>query len=90
VEGGGRDHLLTVRAAAARLGVSTATVYKLVARGDLPHIRVSNAIRLNPADLASYLDQAGDGMRRPPPPDRQLELPAGNALASARSGHDER
>ncbi len=56
---GGKDHLLSVRAVAGRLGVSTATVYKLVARGDLPHIRVSNAIRFNPVSLASYLDRGG-------------------------------
>jgi len=52
---GGRGHLLTVRAVAARLGVSTATVYKLVAQGDLPHARVSNAIRISPDDIAAYL-----------------------------------
>jgi len=52
---GGRGHLLTVRAVAGRLGVSTATVYKLVAGGDLPHIRVSNAIRVTPDDLAAFI-----------------------------------
>jgi excisionase family DNA binding protein len=52
---GGRGDLLTVRAVAGRLGVSTATVYKLAARGDLPHIRGSNAIRIAPDDLAAYL-----------------------------------
>jgi excisionase family DNA binding protein len=54
---------------AARLGVSTATVYKLVAQGDLPHIRVSNAIRVTPADLDSFLvryrGQAGGRKERP-------------------------
>jgi excisionase family DNA binding protein len=38
--------LLTVREAAAILKVSTATVYALVKRGELPHVRVSNAIRI--------------------------------------------
>jgi excisionase family DNA binding protein len=52
---GGKGHLLTVRAVAARLGVSTATVYKLVAQGDLPHARVSNAIRISPVDLDAYV-----------------------------------
>ena len=52
---GGRGNLLTVRAVAGRLGVSTATVYKLVAQGDLPHARVSNAIRISPDDIAAYL-----------------------------------
>jgi excisionase family DNA binding protein len=54
---GGKGHLLTVRAVAGRLGVSTATVYKIVAQGDLPHARVSNAIRIAPTDLAAYIDQ---------------------------------
>ncbi len=56
---GGKAGLLTVRAAAALLRVSTATVYKLVARGDLAHVRVSNAIRIAPADLEAFL--AGHG-----------------------------
>ena len=66
---GGKGHLLTVRAVASRLGVSTATVYKLVAHGDLPHVRVSNAIRVIPDDLDSFLakqrqatsDRTGEG-----------------------------
>jgi excisionase family DNA binding protein len=60
---GGRGHLLTVRAVAARLGVSTATVYKLVGQGDLPHARVSNAIRISPVDLAAYVDGRRRGGR---------------------------
>jgi excisionase family DNA binding protein len=66
---GAKGHLLTVRAVADRLGVSTATVYKLVAQGDLPHIRVSNAIRVAPADLdaflARYRGRAGGRNERP-------------------------
>jgi excisionase family DNA binding protein len=49
------ERLLTVRAVAERLGVSTATVYGLCERGELPHVRVSNAIRIRPADLKAYL-----------------------------------
>jgi excisionase family DNA binding protein len=52
---GGRGHLLTVRAVAERLGVCKATVYKLVAQGDLPHIRVSNSIRIAVADLDAFI-----------------------------------
>jgi excisionase family DNA binding protein len=37
-----------VREAAALLGVSTSTVYKLCAQGKLAHVRVSNAIRIAP------------------------------------------
>jgi excisionase family DNA binding protein len=38
--------LLTVRQAAATLQVSTATIYRLVERGELAHIRVANSIRI--------------------------------------------
>jgi excisionase family DNA binding protein len=46
---------LTLREAAERLAVSTATVYALCDRGELPHVRISNAIRITPADLAAFL-----------------------------------
>jgi len=44
-----------VRAVAARLGVSTATVYKVVAEGTLLHVRVSNAIRIAPTDVDAFV-----------------------------------
>jgi excisionase family DNA binding protein len=50
-----------VRQVAEHLGVSTATIYTLVERGDLPHVRVSNAIRVAPAALAAYLGQPRRG-----------------------------
>lgn len=40
------EPLLTVREAARRLGVSTATVYKLCATGLLEHVRLLNIIRI--------------------------------------------
>jgi excisionase family DNA binding protein len=52
---GGLDRLLTVRQVAARLGVSTATVYTLVARGELAYVRVTNAIRVAPRDLSAFI-----------------------------------
>ena len=52
---GGRDHLLSVRQVAARLGLCTRTVYELCERGELPHVRISNAIRVVPADLAAFV-----------------------------------
>ncbi len=60
---GGKGNLLTVRAVAARLGVSAATVYKLVGQGDLPHARVSNAIRISPVDLDGYVTGRRKGGR---------------------------
>ena len=40
------DEFLTVREAARVLKVSTATVYKLCARGELAHVRVLSVIRI--------------------------------------------
>jgi len=44
-----------VRQVAERLGVSAATVYKLADRGELPHVRVSNAVRVHPADVEAFV-----------------------------------
>ena len=52
---GGANHFLSVKTVAARLGVSSATIYKLCEGGDLSHVRVSNTIRIAPADLTAYL-----------------------------------
>jgi excisionase family DNA binding protein len=51
----GLDRLLTVRQVAEQLGVSTATVYALVDRGELVHVRVSNAIRIAAADVSAFV-----------------------------------
>jgi excisionase family DNA binding protein len=42
---------------AERLGVCTATVYRLCDEGQLPHVRVLHAIRVAPADLADFIRQ---------------------------------
>ena len=44
--GVGEARYLGVREYARLLGVSTATVYKAVARGELEHVRVSSVIRI--------------------------------------------
>jgi len=38
-----------------RLGICTATIYSLCARGELPHVRILNAINVAPADLAAFV-----------------------------------
>jgi excisionase family DNA binding protein len=48
--------LLSVRQVAAQLGVCTATVYALCARGALPHVRVLNAIRVGQGDLEEFVE----------------------------------
>ena len=42
---------------AARLAVSTKTVYALCARGRLRHVRVLNSIRVAPDDLEAFVSQ---------------------------------
>lgn len=49
-----QSQLLTVREVSQRLKVSTATTYKLVDRGELAHVRVSNSIRISEAALSEY------------------------------------
>ncbi|MEK7703648.1 MAG: helix-turn-helix domain-containing protein [Myxococcota bacterium] len=61
---GGADHLLSVRQVAERLGVCTATVYKLCDRGDLAHVRVSNAIRIPLAAAAAFVAEEAKKHRR--------------------------
>ncbi len=46
---------LTVHDVAARLRVSTATVYSLCRRGELEHHRISHAIRVPETAVAKYL-----------------------------------
>jgi excisionase family DNA binding protein len=49
--------LFTAREVAARLQISTKTVYALVRRQELACVRVSNAVRVRPEDLEAYLSQ---------------------------------
>jgi len=49
--------LLTVREVAERLAVCTATVYAMCERRELRHLRVSNAIRVHPADLEAFISK---------------------------------
>ena len=44
-----------MREAAARLAVSTATVYSLVHRGEILHVRISNAVRIRPQDFEAFV-----------------------------------
>ena len=49
------ERLLTVAEVAATLGVCRATIYKLCERGDLPHVRVSNAIRFEHCTVEAFI-----------------------------------
>lgn len=48
--------LLSVSEVARQLGVCSATVYALCAKGALPHVRVLNAIRVAPRDLEEFVE----------------------------------
>lgn len=60
---GGVDDLISLAEVAKRLGVCRATAYSLVERGELPHVRISNAIRVSPADLAAFVAARRSGGR---------------------------
>jgi len=46
---------MTVRQVAARLGVSTALVYKLCERHELGSLRIGGALRFNESAIESFL-----------------------------------
>lgn len=52
---GGRHRLLRVREVAEQLCVCNATVYRLVEAGELPHVRITNSIRIRPDDLDEFV-----------------------------------
>ncbi len=54
---GPHERLITVRAVAARLGVSAASVYKLCQRGELRGIRIGGALRFQPSAIDEYFDR---------------------------------
>jgi excisionase family DNA binding protein len=47
--------LLRVGKVAEHLGVCNATVYRLVERVELPHVRIGNSIRVRPDDLRELI-----------------------------------
>jgi excisionase family DNA binding protein len=51
---------MTVAEVAKHLGVSRSTVYQLCERGELRHVRVSNAIRVLGEALTRYLASKAD------------------------------
>jgi excisionase family DNA binding protein len=54
-----REASLSVREAADRLGLSTATVYAACGAGQLAHHRVGMAIRILRADLDKFVEIGG-------------------------------
>ena len=52
----GPQRLLGIRAAAGYLGVSRATVERLVNRGELPIVKVAGSTRYDVEDLDGYIE----------------------------------
>lgn len=55
--------LLTVRAVAAMLQISRSKVYELIARKDLPSVKIDGSRRIRLADLRAFVDALGSGSR---------------------------
>jgi excisionase family DNA binding protein len=51
----GPERLLTVAEVARRLRVCTETVYRLCRKGEFPHVRIVDSVRIRPADLATFV-----------------------------------
>jgi excisionase family DNA binding protein len=51
------EPLLTVREVCDALAISRQTLYRLLERGDLVAIRVSESPRFRPSEIQNYLDQ---------------------------------
>jgi excisionase family DNA binding protein len=57
--------LLTIREAAAELGISAVSVRRKVRAEILPHRRIGGLIRFTPEDLTAYLEAAKVPARKP-------------------------
>lgn len=49
------DHFYTVRTLADRLAVKPLTIYRLVAEGKLPAVRIGRSIRFDPDRIEAFL-----------------------------------
>ena len=55
------EPLLTVREVCELLAISKQTLYRLLGRGDLVAIRVSQSPRFRPSEITAYLDANREG-----------------------------
>lgn len=59
----GLAHLLTVRDVAETLAVSVRQVWKLVALGELPVVRVGRCARFDPRDVQAWIERRKEARR---------------------------
>lgn len=50
-----RQRALTVPELAEALGLGRTFTYELVRRGDIPHLRIGTAVRIDPVEAAAYV-----------------------------------
>jgi excisionase family DNA binding protein len=62
---GPHERLITVRAVAARLGLSSASVYKLCQRGELRGLRIGGALRFSSQVIDEYITRCAAGAAGP-------------------------
>jgi PTS system nitrogen regulatory IIA component len=76
------DRLLTVKEAAAILGVRPGTVYLWAERGELPSYKIGSLRRFRLADLEAFIESCRQAPEQPPP---WWPRPAGRATLGGRS-----
>jgi len=52
------QNLLRISDVAERLNVHTATVRRMIQRGELPAVKIGKNVRVQPADLDAYIQAA--------------------------------
>jgi len=50
--------MMTYKDVATRLGVSERTVRELVKQGRIPRAKIMHSVRIDPADVAAFIEQA--------------------------------
>jgi excisionase family DNA binding protein len=61
IKGGEKMRLNTIRQAAARLAVSTATIRRLIEKAELPAVRVGRCLRLREDDVDALVRRGYTG-----------------------------
>ncbi|MCC7193570.1 MAG: helix-turn-helix domain-containing protein [Phycisphaeraceae bacterium] len=51
------EKLLTYKQAGELLGVTPRTIWTLVAGGEIPSVKFGRSVRIDPADLRTYIDR---------------------------------
>lgn len=55
--------LLKAHEVAGQLGISLAMVYRIMQEGELPSVKIGNAIRIRPCDLEAYINRHWSGWK---------------------------